>query len=55
LLGLRVVFALAREVDRDIQDRCTEHILRRQLPDGGWNIYYGGPSEINASVKAYFA
>src|SRR5690348_1724383 len=43
------------EVDRDIQDRCTEHILRRQLPDGGWNIYYGGPSEINASVKAYFA
>ena len=31
------------------------HILKRQLPDGGWNIYYGGPSEINACVKAYFA
>src|SRR5205823_7310839 len=43
------------EVDRDLQERCTQHILRRQLPDGGWNIYYGGPSEINASVKAYFA
>src|SRR5437899_7122046 len=43
------------EVDREIQDRCTQHILRRQLPDGGWSIYYGGPSEINASVKAYFA
>ncbi|PYK74452.1 MAG: squalene--hopene cyclase [Verrucomicrobia bacterium] len=43
------------EVDREIQDRCTQHILRRQLADGGWNIYYGGPSEINASVKAYFA
>src|SRR5881396_2110397 len=43
------------EIDRDIQERCTEHILRRQLPDGGWNIYFGGPSEINASVKAYFA
>jgi hypothetical protein len=26
-----------------------------QLADGGWNIYYGGQSEINASVKAYFA
>jgi squalene-hopene/tetraprenyl-beta-curcumene cyclase len=25
------------------------------LPDGGWNIYEGGPSEVNASVKAYFA
>jgi squalene-hopene/tetraprenyl-beta-curcumene cyclase len=43
------------EVDRELQERCTQHILRRQLPDGGWNIYYGGPSEINASVKAYFA
>src|SRR5439155_580937 len=32
-----------------------QHILQRQLPDGGWNIYFGGPSEINASVKAYFA
>src|SRR5437870_7111765 len=43
------------EVDRDLQERCTQHILKRQLTDGGWNIYYGGPSEINASVKAYFA
>src|SRR5438034_2810586 len=43
------------EVDRELQERCTQHIVRRQLPDGGWNIYYGGPSEINASVKAYFA
>ena len=42
-------------VDEKLQERCTRHILRRQLPDGGWNIYYGGPSEINASVKAYFA
>src|ERR1700745_2616473 len=43
------------EVDLEVQERCTQHILRRQLTDGGWNIYYGGPSEINASVKAYFA
>ena len=43
------------EVDVRIQERCVEHILKRQLPDGGWNIYYGGPSEINACVKAYFA
>src|ERR1043165_319685 len=43
------------EVDAQLQRRCTRHILKRQLPDGGWNIYYGGPSEINASVKAYFA
>src|ERR1700754_1534098 len=45
----------ANEVDIEIQERCVAHILKRQLPDGGWNIYYGGPSEINACVKAYFA
>src|SRR5881392_2425835 len=44
-----------REVDAQLQRRCVRHILKRQLPDGGWNIYHGGPSEINASVKAYFA
>ncbi len=43
------------EVDEPLQESCVRHILKRQLPDGGWNIYYGGPSEINASVKAYFA
>jgi squalene-hopene/tetraprenyl-beta-curcumene cyclase len=26
-----------------------------QLPDGGWNIYHGGPSEVNATIKAYLA
>lgn len=30
-------------------------ILDRQLPDGGWNIYPGGPSEINATARAYTA
>src|SRR5436853_7559983 len=43
------------EVDSQLQRRCVRHILKRQLPDGGWNIYHAGPSEINASVKAYFA
>jgi squalene-hopene/tetraprenyl-beta-curcumene cyclase len=45
----------AGELDEQMQERCVRHILKRQLPDGGWNIYHGGPSEINASVKAYFA
>jgi squalene-hopene/tetraprenyl-beta-curcumene cyclase len=38
--------------------RCAKlanYIRRRQLPDGGWNIYAGGPSEVNATVKAYVA
>ena len=35
--------------------RAADRILSRQLPDGGFNIYVKGPSEISASVKAYFA
>jgi squalene-hopene/tetraprenyl-beta-curcumene cyclase len=30
-------------------------ILDRQLPDGGWNIYPGGPAEVNATARAYSA
>ncbi len=33
----------------------ARHILREQSPSGGWNLYHGGPDEISASVKAYFA
>jgi squalene-hopene/tetraprenyl-beta-curcumene cyclase len=40
---------------RALVDRAVKAILARQLPDGGFNIYPQGPSEINASVKAYFA
>ena len=43
------------DVDLVRQQLCVRHILKRQLADGGWNIYYGGPSEVNASIKAYFA
>ena len=35
--------------------KATNYLRRHQLPDGGWNIYFGGPSELNATVKAYFA
>jgi squalene-hopene/tetraprenyl-beta-curcumene cyclase len=45
----------AEEVDPVLQDKCVAHVRRRQLDDGGWNIYEGGPSEVSASVKAYFA
>jgi squalene-hopene/tetraprenyl-beta-curcumene cyclase len=35
--------------------KLANYVRRRQLPDGGWNIYADGPSEVNATVKAYFA
>ena len=31
------------------------HLFAMQLPDGGWNIYQGGPAEVNATIKAYLA
>ncbi len=43
------------EVDVERQARIVKHILDRQQPDGGWNTYYQGPSEINATVKCYLA
>ena len=30
--------------------KLATYIRDRQLPDGGWNIFYDGPSELNATV-----
>jgi hypothetical protein len=29
--------------------KLANHVRRRQLEDGGLNIYFGGPSELNAN------
>jgi squalene-hopene/tetraprenyl-beta-curcumene cyclase len=42
-------------VDPAWQRKAVHHLFSTQLPDGGWNIYYGGPAEINATVKCYLA
>ena len=42
-------------VDPERQDKGVRYLQATQLEDGGWPIYSGGPSEICASVKAYFA
>ena len=43
------------KVDYEKQRKAVNYIIDQQLHDGGWNIYHGGPREISASVKAYFA
>ena len=41
--------------DEGRMQRALQEILRHQNEDGGWSIYRGGPSNISATVKAYFA
>jgi squalene-hopene/tetraprenyl-beta-curcumene cyclase len=36
-------------------EKACRSILERQLPNGGFNIYHGGPAEVSATVKAYCA
>jgi len=42
-------------VDKEKERKAVRYLIDAQLPAGGWSIYYGGPPEISASVKAYFA
>lgn len=51
------LFAYMGWLDRkkDKVQQLANFILKRQLPDGGWNIYKNGPAEISATVKAYWA
>jgi squalene-hopene/tetraprenyl-beta-curcumene cyclase len=35
--------------------KLANYVRKKQLADGGWSIFEGGPSELNASVKAYVA
>ena len=41
--------------DQQRTQKCANEILSHQNEDGGWPIFNGGPSNISASVKAYFA
>ncbi len=42
-------------VDKEWERKAVNHLFSMQQPDGGWNIYYGGPAEVNATIKAYLA
>lgn len=44
-----------KQVDPVKQQKAVRWLLDTQLEDGGWNIYQGGPSELNATVKCAFA
>src|SRR4051795_7478275 len=38
-----------------LEQRIARYLREVQGEDGGWPLFYGGASDISASVKAYFA
>jgi squalene-hopene/tetraprenyl-beta-curcumene cyclase len=43
------------EFDTALEAKIANYLRRLQAPHGGWSLYHGGPFNISASVKAYFA
>ncbi|HTM54191.1 MAG TPA: prenyltransferase/squalene oxidase repeat-containing protein [Pirellulales bacterium] len=41
--------------DSQIAHKAARYLLSKQLPCGGWTTHPGGPVDVSASVKAYFA
>jgi squalene-hopene/tetraprenyl-beta-curcumene cyclase len=50
-----LLYAFLGREHEEICKRCARYMLEKQLPEGGWAIHPGGPPEISATVKAYFA
>ncbi|MBI2529342.1 MAG: squalene--hopene cyclase [Candidatus Rokubacteria bacterium] len=46
---------LLGRVDREREEKMVHYLRRQQLPDGGFSLYDGGPANLSATIKAYFA
>lgn len=42
-------------VDHERQAKMAAYLLTKQNEEGGWTIYYGGPSDLSTTIEAYFA
>lgn len=52
----QIFFLFWMDEDRpELVSRLAQFILEKQLEDGSWNIYHGGPGNLSASIEAYFA
>lgn len=43
------------EVDGWLEKKIVGYLRQHQNEEGGWPLFFGGPSEISCSVKCYFA
>jgi squalene-hopene/tetraprenyl-beta-curcumene cyclase len=46
---------LLDRVNREREQRAVRYLRRRQMQEGGYNLYEGGPANLSATIKAYFA
>jgi squalene-hopene/tetraprenyl-beta-curcumene cyclase len=46
---------LLDRVDRERARKAVRFLRRRQRADGGWNLFEEGPTNLSATIKAYFA
>src|SRR3989442_1455751 len=46
---------LIDRVDRPKEAKAVRYLRRAQLSDGGWSLFEGGPANLSATIKGYFA
>jgi len=46
---------LGEDAEPTLEQKIARYLKRRQAEHGGWALYHGGPFDISATVKAYFA
>jgi squalene-hopene/tetraprenyl-beta-curcumene cyclase len=46
---------LLDRVDREKERKMVRYLRRRQRQDGGFDLFEGGPTNLSATIKAYFA
>lgn len=46
---------LIERVNREREQKAVRYLRSRQLADGGWGLYAGGPADLSATIKCYFA
>ncbi|MBI5186770.1 MAG: squalene--hopene cyclase [Nitrospinae bacterium] len=42
-------------LDKAKERKAVHSLMATQQQDGGWNIYYGGSSDLSTTIEAYFA
>src|SRR5215472_15098993 len=50
-----LVHYLAETPNLELERKIGTYLRRRQADHGGWPLYHGGPFDISATVKSYFA